>query len=99
MTETEFAKPNREQQQRSIALVVTSLQHQARYEISTIKRTIAIVHRALRESDNQENQKRLGALVGELTSLAHLIESEVEQNITHSFDTSEIEDENHSSIV
>ena len=102
MTETEiseFPRPDKKQQQRSIALIVSSLHEQARYEIREIKRTIAIVHRALRESDSHENQKRLGTLIGELTSLAHLIETEVEENITHSFDTSEVDDGNHTPIV
>lgn len=99
MIETDFPKADRQQQQRSIALIVSSLHEQARYEIGTIKRTIAIVHRALRESDSHDNQKRLGDLIGELTSLAHLIESEVEQNITHSFDTSDNDEENHTPIV
>lgn len=102
MTETElseFPRPDKQQQQRSIALIVSSLHEQARYEIRAIKRTIAIVHRTLRESDNHENQKRLGTLIGELTSLAHLIETEVEENITHSFDTSDVDDGNHTPIV
>ncbi len=102
MTETDvldFPQPNKQQQQRSISLIVESLHQQAQYEIRTIKRTIAIIHRALRESDSQQNQKRLGTLIGELTSLAHLIETEVQENITHSFDTSDIDVENHSSIV
>ena len=99
MIETDFPRADRQQQQRSIALIVSSLHEQARYEIGMIKRTIAIVHRALRESDSHDNQKRLGDLIGELTSLAHLIESEVEQNITHSFDTSDSEEGNHTPIV
>ena len=82
-----------------MAVVVSSLREQARYEIRTISRTIAIVHRAIRESDSYENQKRLGAIIGELVSLADLIEIEVEQNINHSFDTSETDVEKHSSIV
>ena len=92
-------RQDKHQQQRSVALVVSSLREQARYEIRTITRTIAIVHRAIRESYSYENQKRLGAIIGELTSLAHLIETEVEQNINHSFDTSEVDVEKHSSIV
>lgn len=102
MTETDlsdFPRAGKQQQQRSIALIVASLHDQARYEVHTIKRTIAIVHRALRESDSHENQKRLGTLIGELTSLAHLIEAEVEENITHSFDTSEVDDTNHTPII
>ncbi|HZY46565.1 MAG TPA: hypothetical protein VFE96_02100 [Candidatus Bathyarchaeia archaeon] len=102
MTKTElstFPRPDKQQQQRSVALVVASLREQARYEIQTISRTIAIIHRALRESDSYENQKRLGAIIGELTSVAHLIETEVEHNIAHSFDTSEIDVEKHRSIV
>lgn len=102
MTETDlsdFPRPDKQQQQRSIALIVGALHEQARYEIHTIKRTIAIVHRALRESDSHDNQKRLGTLIGELTSLAHLIETEVEENITHSFDTSDIDVGNHTPIV
>jgi hypothetical protein len=98
-TSASIRREDKDQQQRSMALVVSSLREQARYEIRTISRTIAIVHRAIRESDSQENQKRLGAIIGELTSLAHLIETEVEQNINHSFDTSEIDVEKHSSIV
>jgi hypothetical protein len=92
-------RPDKHQQQRSVALVVSSLRDQARYEILTISRTISIIHRAIRESDNYENQKRLGAIIGELTSLAHLIETEVEENINHSFDPSETDVEKHSSIV
>lgn len=96
---TGVRRQDKHQQQRSMALVVSSLREQARYEIRTISRTIAIVHRAIRESDSYDNQKRLGAIIGELTSLAHLIETEVEQNINHSFDTSETDVEKHSSIV
>ena len=98
MTSTDFAKPDKQQVQKSMAFIVTSLQQQARYELSTLKRTIAIVHRVLRESDNDQNQKRLGDLIGELTSLAHLIETEAEENITHSFEASDVESESHSSI-
>jgi hypothetical protein len=98
-TNPSVRRHDKHQQQRSMALVVSSLRDQARYEILTISRTIAIVHRAIRESDSYENQKRLGAIIGELTSLAHLIETEVEQNINHSFDTSETDVEKHSSIV
>lgn len=92
-------RQDKHHQQRSMALVVSSLRDQALYEIRTITRTISIVHRAIRESDSYENQRRLGAIIGELTSLAHLIEVEVEQNINHSFDTSEIDVEKQSSIV
>ena len=102
MTETDlsgFPRPDKQQQQRSISLIVSSLRDQARYEIHTISRTIAIIHRAIRESDSHENQKRLGSLIGELTSLAHLIETEVEENINHSFDASEIDVDKHTSIV
>lgn len=102
MTETDlagFPQQDKQQHQRSIALVIASLRDQARYEIRTVSRTIAIIHRAIRESDSYENQKRLGAIIGELTSLAHLIETEVEHNITHSFDPSDADDEKHSSIV
>lgn len=96
---SDFPLASKQQQQRSLAFVMTALQEQARYEIRTVKRTIAIVHRAIRENDEESNQKRMATLIGELTALLHYIEAEVERNVTESFDTSEFEVENHTPVV
>lgn len=96
---SDFPLASKQQRQRSLAFVMTALQDQARYEIRTIKRTIAIVHRAIRENEEESNQQRMATLIGELTALLHYIEAEVERNVTESLETSEIEDANHTPIM
>ena len=66
-----------------VAILLSAVYEQTRYEINTIKRAITIVDKALRESmdeENNEHTKRLGQLVGELLAFAELVENRGSQH-------------------
>ena len=89
-----------------VAILLSAVYEQTRYEINTIKRAITIVDKALRESmdddENNEHTKRLGHLVGELLAFAELVENRGNQHaeeLVKGAETPEINAKQHSSVV
>jgi len=89
-----------------VAILLSAVYEQTRYEINTIKRAITIVDKALRESmdddQNNEHTKRLGLLVGELLAFAELVENRGNQHAEELLSHAESPEGNtrpHSSVV
>ena len=89
-----------------VAILLSAVYEQTRYEINTIKRAITIVDKALRESmdddENNEHTKRLGQLVGELLAFAELVENRGSQHaeeLIKGAEDPEVNTKPHSSVV